>query len=276
LSFRINTNTNALAAQTSMNKVTKAREESSAKLSSGNRITKAADDAAGLAISEKLKAEIRSSRQANRNANDGLSLIQTAEGGLNETSSLLTRMRELAMQASSDTVGDSERQMAEGEYQHMKNELERISRVTEFNGRKLLDGTSPSLDFQVGVGDHSADDVISYNSKGLNSGASSLGIDNLSILSKNSAQGSLSQIDQAIDKVSGNRSLLGSLQNRLTTSSNNLMTYHENMSTANSRIRDTDYAEESANQAKTQILENTGTAVMAQANITGQAALKLL
>ena len=157
MSFRINTNTSALAAQTSMNKVTKAKEESSAKLSSGNRIMKAADDAAGLAISEKLKAEIRSSRQANRNANDGLSLIQTAEGGLNESSSLLTRMRELAMQAASDSVGDSERKMAEGEYQHMKDELERISRVTEFNGRKLLDGTAPSLDFQVGVGDHSSE-----------------------------------------------------------------------------------------------------------------------
>jgi flagellin len=185
-------------------------------------------------------------------------------------------MRELAMQAASDSVGDSERKMAEGEYQQMKDELERISRVTEFNGRKLLDGTAPSLDFQVGVGDHSADDVISYNSKGLSSGARSLGVDQLSIMSKNAAQGSLAKIDEAINKVSGNRSLLGSLQNRLTTSSNNLMTYNENMSHANSRIRDTDYAEESANQAKTQILENTGTAVMAQANITGQVALKLL
>jgi flagellin len=185
-------------------------------------------------------------------------------------------MRELAMQAASDTVGDSERKMAEGEYQQMKNELERISRVTEFNGRRLLDGTAPSLDFQVGVGDHSADDVISYNSKGLNSGIKSLGIDHLSILSKSLAQGGLNKIDEAINKISANRSLLGSLQNRLTTSSNNLMTYNENMSQANSRIRDTDYAEESANQAKANVLENTGTAVMAQANISGQAALKLL
>ena len=276
MSFRINTNISALAAQTSLTKATKGQEESSVKLSSGTRITKAADDAAGLAISEKLKAEIRSSRQANRNANDGISLVQTAEGGLNETSSLLTRMRELSMQAASDTVGDAERKMAEGEYQHMKSELERISRTTEFNGRKLLDGTAPSLDFQVGVGDHSSDDVISYNSRGLNSGVSSLGVDSVSILSKFSAQDSLAKIDQAINKVSENRSVIGSIQNRLTTSSNNLTTYHENMSTANSRIRDTDYAEESANHAKFKILGDAGTAVMAQANTSGQAALKLL
>jgi flagellin len=274
--FRINTNISSLQAQTPLKQVSRETEESFSKLSSGQRITKAADDAAGLAISEKLKAEIRSSRQANRNANDGISLVQTAEGGLNETSSLLTRMRELAIQASSDTLGDSDRAKSSMEYQQLKTELDRISKVTEFNGRKLLDGSAPRLDFQVGVGSHSSDDVISYQSNKLNSGAQSLGVDSAMITSKGGAQESLSKIDQAIDKVSSQRSIIGSLQNRLTTSSNNLEIYNENMSAANSRIRDVDYALETSNNARLSILNSTNTAVMAQANMSGQNALKLI
>lgn len=237
---------------------------------------KAADDAAGLAISEKLKAEIRSSKQANRNANDGLSLVQVAEGGLTESSSILTRMRELSMQAASDTLDDSDRAKSSMEYEQLKMELERISQSTEFNGRKLLNGSAPQLDFQVGVGDHSSDDQISYNSKNLNAGGQSLGVASVSITSKLSAQESLSNIDNAINKVSAHKATLGSIQNRLITSSNNLTIYHENMSAANNRIRDVDYAEESANKARTSILGDANTAVLAQANTTGQGALKLL
>jgi flagellin len=274
--MRVNTNISSIQAQNSARKVADATEASSSKLSSGQRIRIAADDAAGLAISEKLKAEIRSSRQANRNATDGVSLVQTAEGGLSETSSILTRMRELAMQAASDTVGDKEREFAQMEYEGIKNELERISKTTEFNGRKLLDGTAPKLDFQVGVGDHSIDDQISYDSNQLNSGVKSLGVDSSRIVSKMSAQQSLGQIDSAINKISSQRSVIGSLQNRLVSSSNNLMIYHENMSMANNRIRDLDYAEESANQAKNNILGSSSTAVLAQANVNSQAALKLL
>lgn len=276
MGFRINTNLPAIEAQRPLRKVARESEESFAKISSGERINKAADDAAGLAISEKLKAEIRSSKQANRNANDGISLVQVAEGGLNETSSILTRMRELAMQAASDTVTDSDRSLSEMEYQSMKSELERISKTTEFNGKKLLDGSGPQLDFHVGVGDHGSEDVISYSSKNINSRLESLGIDSLSVGSKNSAQNSLLTIDRAIDKISAQRSQLGSIQNRLTSSSSNLTVYTQNMSSANSRIRDTDYAVEAANAARNSVITNTSTAVAAQANTSGQAALKLL
>lgn len=276
MGFRVNTNTAALASQTSLKKVNSEIEQTSAKLSSGTRIVRAADDAAGLAISEKLKAEIRSSRQANRNANDGLSLVQVAEGGLNESSSILTRMRELAIQAASDTVGDAERGMADMEYQSFKNELDRISKITEFNGHKLLDGSNRRLDFQVGVGDNSVDDHISYDSKSLDSGAQSLGVSHLNIRSKGNAQGSISAIDRAIDKISGHRAMLGSVQNRLQTSSNNLQIYHENMSSANSRIRDADFAVESANHARASVVSQANTAVQAQANMHGQNVLKLV
>ena len=276
MGFRINTNMASLQAQTPLKQVSRETEESFAKLSSGQRITKAADDAAGLAISEKLKAEIRSSKQAGRNANDGISLVQTAEGGLNETSSLLTRMRELAMQAASDTLTDSDRAKSSMEYEQIKDELDRISQVTEFNGQKLLNGSGPRLDFQVGVGSHSSDDVISYDSKKLNSGTQSLGVSSATITSKVAAQQSLSSVDRAINRVSEQRSIIGSIQNRLTTSSNNLMIYNENMNAANSRIRDVDYALETSNNARLGILNSTNTAVMAQANMTGQNALKLL
>jgi flagellin len=276
MGFRINTNMASLQAQTPLKQVSRETEESFAKLSSGQRITKAADDAAGLAISEKLKAEIRSSKQAGRNANDGISLVQTAEGGLNESSSILTRMRELAIQAASDTLTDADRSKSSLEYQQLKTELDRISQSTEFNGKKLLNGSGPRMDFQVGVGSHSSDDVISYDTNQISSGAQSLGVSSASISSKQGAQQSLASIDSAINRVSEQRSVLGSIQNRLTTSSNNLMIYNENMSSANSRIRDVDYALETSNNARLSILNSTNTAVMAQANMTGQNAMKLL
>lgn len=276
MGFRINTNMASLQAQTPLKQVSRETEESFAKLSSGQRITKAADDAAGLAISEKLKAEIRSSKQAGRNANDGISLVQTAEGGLNESSSLLTRMRELAIQAASDTLSDSDRAKSSMEYEQLKDELDRISQVTEYNGQKLLNGSGPRLDFQVGVGSHSSDDIISYDTKKLSSGTQSLGVSSAMITSKQSAQQSLSTIDSAINRISEQRSVLGSIQNRLTTSSNNLMIYNENMNAANSRIRDVDFALETSNNARLGILNSTNTAVMAQANMSGQNALKLI
>jgi len=276
MGLRINTNVSSIHAQGQTRKSSRETEESFGKMSSGLRINKAADDAAGLAISEKFKAEVRSARQANRNANDGLSLIQVAEGGLNESSGILTRMRELAIQSASDTMGDSDRVNSSFEYENLKLELERIARGTEFNGRKLLDGSGVRLDFQVGVGDDSADDHISFDSKQMNSGADSLGVAQASIRSKWSAQESLSRLDNAINQVSTHRSTLGSIQNRLLSSSNNLNIYTENMSQANSRIRDLDYAVESTVHAKNVITNQASTAVLAQANVSGQVALKLL
>lgn len=274
--MRINTNVPSIQGANNLNRVSRETEESYAKLSSGQRITKAADDAAGLAISEKLKAEIRSSHQAGRNANDGISLVQIAEGGLSESSSILTRMRELAMQSANDTLTDSDRSNAEMEYQSLKLELDRISRATEFNGRKILDGSGPKLDFQVGVGSHSTDDIISLNAKNINSGSNALGISGVTVSSKTSAQDSLSKLDSAINKINLQRSQLGSVQNRLNTSANNLSIYTENMSSANSRIRDVDYADETAKQARNSIIASAGTAVQVQANSLGQPALKLL
>lgn len=276
MGFRVNTNVSSMHAQTTLKTVNRETEESYSKLSSGQRITKAADDAAGLAISEKLKAHVRSSQQANRNANDGISLVQTAEGGLNESSSLLARMKELAIQAATDTLGDKERSLVQMEYEGLKSELERISKNTEFNGRKLLDGSGSRLDFQVGVGAIGSEDYISYNSGALDSGMKSLGVGEARVSSKAQAQQSITLIDGAINKISAHRSTLGSIQNRLLTSSNNLMLYNENMNSANSRIRDVDYAVESANLAKNSILNDAGSAVLTQANADPKTVLKLL
>lgn len=276
MGMRINTNVASIGAQRSLKAVTKDHADSTAKLSSGTRINKAADDAAGLAISEKLKAEIRSAQQAGRNANDGISFVQVAEGGLNEVQSMLTRLRELAIQASSDTVGSDERTFTNLEYQQMKKEIQRISEVTNYNGTSLLDGKGDKLDFQIGVGNNARVDRISYDAKSIDSKLSSLGIEDLDISSKEGAQTSLGSVDEAIKKVSGQRAELGALQNRLISTNNNLEVSVESLSASNSRIRDLDYAMETANSARLGILEAAGTSVLAQANLSGQGALKLV
>jgi len=276
MGFRINTNVASLQAQNSLSKVGKESQESFSKLSSGTRITKAADDAAGLAISEKLKANIRSTQQANRNANDGISMVQVAEGGLNEASSILVRMRELSIQSASDTVGDVERGMSNLEYQQLKQEMDRISQVTEYNGTKLLNGTGDKKEFQIGTGADEFENRIGFDPGMLNSGISAMGVEGVDVSTKEGAQESLASLDSAIEKVSSQRAMLGSIQNRLTSTSNNLQVSAENMSAANSRIRDVDYAEETAKQARNQILSAAGTSVLAQANMSGQSALKLI
>jgi flagellin len=276
MGFRINTNISSIAAQRSLSINNREAESNLNKLASGSRITKAADDAAGLAISEKLKSNIRSLKQADRNANDGISMVQTAEGGLNEVSSILTRMRELAIQTSSDTVGDSERGMTNMEYQNLKLELERISQVTEFNGKKLLSGDGDQYDFQIGANNDSFQDRISYDAGKVNSKMDSLGLSELDVSTKTGSQESLSSVDAAIEKVSGFRAYLGGIQNRLVSTSNNLQVNVENISAANSRIRDVDYADATATKAKNDILNSAGTSVLAQANMSGQNALKLI
>ncbi|MGK0367616.1 MAG: flagellin [Thermoproteota archaeon] len=276
MGFRINTNVSSISAQRALTKTNQSSQKSLTQMSSGSRIVTASDDAAGMAISEKLKANIRSLGQANRNANDGISMIQVAEGGLNETQSILTRLRELSIQAASDTVGDSERKFSDLEYQNLKEEMQRISEVTEFNGTKLLNGDGDKLDFQIGINNDDFQDRISYNVQDTNSSLESLGLGGIDVMSKVGAQGSLDNIDSAIEKVSGQRSQLGALQNRLTSTSNNLQTTSENLSAANSRIRDVDYAEATAQNAKNNILAQAGTSVLAQANAAGQGALRLI
>lgn len=276
MGLRINTNVTSLAAQRTLGNNNTEQAQTLGKLSSGTRIVRSADDAAGLAISEKLKAQVRSTNQAERNANDGISMIQTAEGGLNEISNILIRLRELSVQSASDTVGDTERKFTDLEYQNLKQEVERISQVTEFNGKKLLNGEGDKYDFQIGINNDDFQDRISFDTQLLNSSIGSLGVDGLAVSSKEDAQNGLSAIDNAIQQVSGQRAELGAKQNRLTSTVQNLQISSENLSAANSRIRDTDYAAETAKKTKLDILTNAGTSVLAQSNAQGQAALQLL
>lgn len=276
MGFRINTNVPSIAAQRSLGKVNSAQSNSLGRLSSGTRINKAADDAAGLAISEKLKANIRSLQQANRNANDGISMIQTAEGGLNEISSILTRLRELAIQSASDTVTDNERVFTDVEYQNLKQEIQRIAQVTEFNGQRLLNGSAEKFDFQIDIRNDDFEDRITYYADQTNATLDALDISDLNVSNKLDSQDSLAFLDTAIRQVSGQRSDLGALQNRLTSTSNNLEMSVENQSAANSRIRDTDYAYETAEKTKLDIITQAGTSVLAQANAQGALAIKLL
>ncbi|MBY0412658.1 MAG: flagellin FliC [Bdellovibrionales bacterium] len=276
MGLRINTNTQSLRAQSAMSKVEMQKSESMAKLSTGTRINKAGDDAAGLAISEKLKANIRGSQQATRNAGDGISLIQTAEGGLNETSNILIRLRELSVQAASDTVGDTERKFADLEFQHLTQEVDRIAASTQFNGKQLLTGEGEDMEFQIGIMNDAKNDRLTYKPQDTSAKASSLGIDGLGVQSKVSAQENLEKIDSAINNVNGNRASLGALQNRLQSTISNLETRTENLAAANSRIRDTDVASESAELAKANILSAASISVLSQANNSGSSALKLI
>jgi flagellin len=276
MGFRINTNTASIAAQRSVGNTTRKQDDTLGKLASGTRIVKASDDAAGMAISEKLKANIRSSQQADRNANDGISMIQVAEGGLNEIQNILTRFRELSIQSASDTVGDTEREFTDKEFQQLKSELDRISQVTQFNGTSLLDGSGDEKEFQVGLNNDEFQDRIVYDSGAINASLSELDLDGIEVSSKEGAQDSLENIDNAITTVSGQRATLGALQNRLISTSQNLQVSVENQSAANSRIRDLDYAAETATNAKNNIMQQAGTSVLSQANVKAQGALRLI
>lgn len=276
MGFRIATNVQSLTAQRALSKMSVEEQKTTAQLSSGERITKSSDDSAGLAISEKLKANIRSSAQANRNANDGISMIQVAEGGLNEQANILVRLRELAIQSASDTVGETERGYTDMEYQQLKNELERISQTTVFNDVQLLNGEGEKLDFQIGANNDDFKDRITYDTSKINAGLESLGLTDEEVSTKQGAQGSLEKIDNAINTVSGQRAELGSLQNRLLTTSSNLETSIENMSAANSRIRDVDYAAATAKNTQTNIMKQAGISVLSQANAVPQQALRLI
>lgn len=276
MGLRIATNVQSLRAQTAVTRNEEAKSNNLAKLSSGSRINRAGDDAAGLAISEKLKAEIRGSLQANRNAGDGISMIQTAEGGLNETSNILIRLRELSVQAASDTIGDQERKFSNLEFQHLTAEVGRIADSTNYNGKKLLSGEGEALDFQIGIMNDAKNDRLSYRPQDSSAKPADLGIEGLGVLSKADAQENLEKIDNAINGVNGNRASLGALQNRLQSTISNLEVKTENLSAANSRIRDADIAVESAEMAKNNILSAASTSVLAQANQSGSAALKLI
>lgn len=276
MALRISTNVASLNAQKNLASTNHGLERSLARLSSGYRINQAADDAAGLAISERLRGQIRGMKQASRNAEDGISLVQVAEGGLNEMSNMLIRLRELAVQASSDTIGDTERRFLDVEYQQLKSEIQRISEVTKFNGRDLLNGTGGVIDIQVGVDNDAFKDRISFNSSAANASLEALGLVAESLADKASAQRSLAVVDQSMTSVNAMRANFGAMQNRLGSTIANLAISHENLSAANSRIRDADVAAETAELTRNNILMQAGVSVLGQANTMQQVALKLL
>lgn len=276
MGLRINTNTASLNAQRNLGGSKTGLDRSLERLSSGFRINRAGDDAAGLAISENLRAQIRGLKQASRNAQDGVSLIQVAEGALNEVSSILIRLRELAVQAASDTIGPVERQFLNVEYDQLVSEIDRIADGTEFNGTQLLSGTGSILDFQVGTRNDPNIDRLSFDASKADANAAALGINLTSVADKASAQNSLSAIDSAIVQVSAMRADFGAIQNRLMSTISNLSVSLENISAANSRIRDVDVAEETAELTKNNILLQAGTSVLAQANQSANSALTLL
>jgi flagellin len=283
----INTNVASINAQRNLMRTEGSLNTSLARLSSGMRITAAKDDAAGLAISENLRAQIRGLAQAERNANDGISLVQTAEGALNEVSGVLIRIRELAVQAATGTLGDTERGYLNNEFKDLMAEIDRIASVTEFNGTKLLNGdASGGISFQVGLR-ADAQDRISAKIASETGGtyASQLGkatastdpsLGSQSISTASGALTSLSIIDKAIKDISGVRGNLGAVQNRLSITVNNLATQRENISAANSRIRDVDVASESVEMTRAQILMQAGVSVLAQANQLPGMALSLM
>jgi flagellin len=307
MGLRIKTNIASINAQRRLGISTEQLTNSGNKLASGERINKAADDAAGLAISENLRADVRSLNMARRNANDGVSLVQTAEGGLMETTNMLIRLRELAVQASSDTVGTQERGFLDQEYQALKLEIDRIANSTEFNGTRLLIGqvempedmkgnenqfpleVQISKDYYINsdsLENANPTNIIRIDLQGLNAfsqGENSLQLNEATtgeeltgITEKRQAQLSISRLDSAITRVNEYRAYLGAIQNRFGSTIQNLGVQIENLDTARSRIRDTDFASETAEYTKTKILQQAGTSVLAQANAQPQIALGLL
>lgn len=276
MGMRITTNVASLNAQRSM--VTNSREmnKTMSQLSTGSRITKAGDDAAGLAISENLKAQIRSYTQASRNANDGISMIQTAEQGMGEISNIITRVRELGIQAGSDTIGDQERGFIQKEVDALKSEVQRVAESTTFGSRKLLDGTGGIYDIHIGVGANESTDWISYDAAVSDVTTGNLGISDIDFSSKDGARAGLAALDEAQKNVNGSRATLGALQNRLSSTVDVIGTMNENMSAANSRIRDTDVAMSSSELARNNVLLQATTSTLAQANQLPQMALKLI
>lgn len=276
MGLRINTNVAALNGQRNLRSTNMDMRRAMERLSSGSRINHAGDDAAGLAISENLRAQIRGYNMDVRNSEDGISLVQVAEGGLTETGNILIRLRELAIQAASDTLGPDERGFLDVEYQQMLSEIDRIAAATEFNKIKLLNGEGQIFEFQVGIRNTPGVDRITFDGTKANATVEGLQLQNLGVTEKEVAQNSLAQIDQAIQKVSAARADFGALQNRLQSTINNLGVSVENLSSANSRIRDADLAAESAELTRNNIMVQSGVAVLSQANQVNSMALKLL
>jgi flagellin len=274
MGLRVNTNIASLNAQRALARTTEKLQASFRRLSTGLRIAGAADDAAGLAISERFRARIRSTNQAIRNAQDGISLTQTGEGALNEVSSILIRLRELAIQANNATVSGQDRDTLNEEFQDLIREVDRIARSTTFNTVNLLDGTGSVLTFQVGVGTLPGIDTIQISLS--NTLASTLGLSSLDVGSAGSPTSAILAVDSAINTIARVRGSFGAVQNRLATTIENLRIQAENLSAAESRVRDVDVATETAELTRFSILQQSAIAILAQANLQPQTALQLL
>lgn len=274
MSFSIRTNIGSLNAQRNIFNSSAMLNSSFSKLSSGFRITKAGDDAAGLGISVNLTAQIRSFNQGNRNAQDAESLMQSAEASLNQTTELLTRMRELAMQSASSGVGNIERGYIQTENAALITEVDRIANAAEYNGQALLNSAATSLTFQIGIRNVVANDQISVST--VDATATTLGVGALDFSTQAASQAALTTIDSALQTVSSARANFGAAGNRLASVIQTIQSSSESLSAANSRIRDVDVAEETSQMARTQVMMQAGISVLAQANQAPQIALKLL
>lgn len=275
MGLRIATNTAAQKVQSNIKQTGKASGEALEKLSSGKRINKSADDAAGLAIAKNMEAQVKGLRQASRNANDGISMVQTAEGAMNETSNILVRLRELSVQAASDTIGDTERGFLDKEYQQLVQEVDRIAESTKFGSISLLNGSGSEMDIQVGTFAGESGQ-IQYDPSQTNATASALNISGLSVASKDDARGSMENIDEAITSLSEQRANLGAVQSRLQSSVNNLEIQATNLDASRSVIEDADVAYESSQLASSNIAKQAGISSLAQANNIQQSALRLV
>jgi flagellin len=271
MGLRVNTNIASMTAQRNLASVTARLSGNFSRLSSGLRIASASDDAAGLGISERMRAQIRSFGVAGRNAQDGQSLAQTAEGAMQEVSNNLSRMRELAVQSANGTLNATDRATLDSEFQQLSSEIDRIATQTTFNGVNLLDGSTTSIDIQVGVNSGETLSVTLADST-----AATLGINGLDVTSVTNSNTALAAIDTAIDSISTNRGTLGATQNRMASAIASIATARENLAAAESRIRDVDVAQETADLTRNSILQQAAVSVLSQANTQPQLALSLL
>jgi flagellin len=274
MGLRIQTNLPSIAAQRVLGIQQKRMEHSTQALASGSRIVQAADDAAGLAISESLRGQIRGIAQARNNAFNAGSAIQVSEGGLNEITNIMIRLRELGIQAASDNIGDGERKFLHQEGAQLIEEADRIAKTTRFGDKILLDGSGGELEFHVGA--FSGDENVIKYSLSSNATADEIGIAGLNFEDKSSARDALSVVDEGLKQIGAMRANFGSIQSRLNATVSNLDIQYENLSAANSRIRDTDVAKETAEMASAQVLQSAAVSVLAQANQTPGVALKLI
>lgn len=274
MGLRVTTNMSSISAQRALSLQSKKQTHASQSLASGNRIVNAADDAAGLAIAEVMRSDIRATGQARANAFNAVSAIQVGEGGLSEMTNIITRLRELGVQSASDTIGDKERGYLQLEAKSLSEEIDRISKTTKFGDKNLLDGSNPVFDFHVGS-TGSKENIITYKVDG-NVTPSELNLESVDITSKDGARELLTATESAIEKISRMRAGFGAVQSRLESTAQGLDVKIENLSAAKSRIMDADVAKESSDLASATMLQNAAISVLSQANQQPYAAMKLL